>query len=222
MIKERVLIVENEPLIGKHLRLATLDFGYEVDLATSAATAVAAATAHVPDVVLMDIHLDGLPDGIDAAKQLRRCGIPVVFLTAFTDDATLSRAQTVNPAGYLIKPFVESSLQNALKLAILQGVDERTHRAAVATAVEQSITSARTLRVPRASRSYIDAVLERTQTSASRVQGALAQVSAVLSEHPLTGKQTGETGLILHSLDDEDSAVVAITAAILQLQKKGA
>lgn len=84
-----------------------------------------------PDLVLMDIHLEGGMDGIKAAGQIHAgCRIPVVFLTAYADDETLRRAQASLPFGYLVKPVEARELHATLQMAL-------SRRAAEAAAIEQ-------------------------------------------------------------------------------------
>jgi signal transduction histidine kinase len=79
---------------------------------------------------LMDIHLKGKLDGIQAAEQIRsRFGIPVVFLTAYADDDTLQRAKVTEPYGYLLKPFKEQELHTAIQVALYKHASEKRVRA---------------------------------------------------------------------------------------------
>src|SRR5690606_750558 len=72
-----------------------------------------------PDLVLMDIMLKGQMTGIDAANVIKeRFGVPVIFLTAYADDNTLSKAKITEPYGYIIKPFKEKELQTTIEMAI--------------------------------------------------------------------------------------------------------
>ena len=81
--------------------------------------ALALAERHQPDLVLMDIKLAGELDGISTAAQLRsRMGIPVVFVTAYTDTLTTARAKRARPLGYLLKPVRESDLKVTLEIAL--------------------------------------------------------------------------------------------------------
>src|SRR6476659_449494 len=101
-----VLIVEDEAIIALDLKDRVRRFGYEViAIVPSAERAIAAAFELHPDVVLMDIRLEGEMDGVDAAVAIhRKLSIPIVFLTAYADEATLRRVMTDEPSGYLLKP----------------------------------------------------------------------------------------------------------------------
>src|SRR5262249_5995935 len=100
-----------------------------VGMTARAEDVVALALETKTTLVLMDIRLEGQADGIEAAEQVRnQCHIPVIFLTAYTDDQTLERASGVEPFGYLIKPFDESQLRTAIEIALYKhAADMRVH-----------------------------------------------------------------------------------------------
>ncbi len=107
MNNENILIVEDEKIIALDLQRRLERFGYSViGMASDGAEAISLARERSPDIILMDIMLAGSMDGIEAAKQIRaQLAIPVIFLTAYTDEKTLERAKEVEPFGYIIKPF---------------------------------------------------------------------------------------------------------------------
>ncbi len=94
--------------------------GYDVPVVVSfAEEAIHQAETLHPDLVLMDVRLEGDTDGIEAAEQIRdRLDIPVVFLTAYTDETTLQRAKVADSYGYLVKPFKEEDLHAAIEMAL--------------------------------------------------------------------------------------------------------
>jgi CheY-like chemotaxis protein len=112
----RVLIVEDEFFISLHTKELLQALGHEaVAVAVSADQAVAIAERERPDVVLMDIRLMGARDGIAAADEIRtRFGIGSIFVTANTDPQTRSRAEAVQPIGFLQKPLTEQRLRLGL------------------------------------------------------------------------------------------------------------
>lgn len=117
--RARVLVVEDEAIVAKDIASTLRSMHYHVTgtVGTAAESIRLAAETH-PDLVLMDIMLPGDMDGIEAATRIQsQFGIPVVFLTAHADEATLTRAKTAAPYGYLIKPFVERELEVALETA---------------------------------------------------------------------------------------------------------
>ena len=125
MAKARILIVEDEAIIAMSLSLMLRNFGYEVAAqASSGREAVRLAEETRPDLVLMDVTLIGGMDGIEAAGRIReRRDVPVIYLTALADEETLRRALDTRPSGYLVKPFDERELREAVEAA-LGGHDE--------------------------------------------------------------------------------------------------
>ncbi len=120
MSKKRILVVEDEVIVARDIRMQLVELGYEpVGHATRGEQAVSMAQALLPDLVLMDVQLAGTMDGISAAEQIRsRLALPVVFLTAFGGDDTLDRAKQTDPFGYILKPFSERELRTVLEMAL--------------------------------------------------------------------------------------------------------
>jgi CheY-like chemotaxis protein len=119
----RVLIVEDEFFISLHTKGLLQALGHVVvAVAVSADQAVRIAEREQPDVVLMDIRLQGLHDGIDAADEIRRrLNIGSLFVTANTDPQTRQRAQAVQPLGFLEKPLTEHRLRLGLSKVVGRG-----------------------------------------------------------------------------------------------------
>ena len=126
----RVLIVGDELIIATDLRAMLEDLGYSVAARVSRAEdSVAAVRRHPPDLVLMDIHLAGEMDGIQAAGMIHaETDVPVIFLTAHADEATLARAKATAPYGYVLKPFDEHDLNIGIQIALRRVQDERAIR----------------------------------------------------------------------------------------------
>lgn len=116
----RVMVVEDETIIGMDIRHRLDRLGYDVAaLVCSGEDAIAKAKETTPDLVLMDITLSGEIDGIEAARQIRSSlDIPVIYLTAHSDNNTLGRARVTEPHGYLLKPFKERDLHVAIDMAL--------------------------------------------------------------------------------------------------------
>lgn len=116
----RIAIVEDESVAAWYLQEALENMGHEVvDSVASGEEAMQLVGATQPELVLMDIRLQGEIDGITAAAQIRNdFNIPVVYLTAHADDATLSRAIATNPFGYLVKPFQEREVHTTIEIAL--------------------------------------------------------------------------------------------------------
>jgi len=119
MTETKILIVEDDPDIMQYLNLVMEDLGYMVvGNATQAGTAIKLAIEHDPDVVLMDIQLEGTMNGIDAACEItRHTGSPVIFMTGQTDVKMIEAAKKADPVGYLIKPFVIGQIYATIELA---------------------------------------------------------------------------------------------------------
>ncbi len=115
-----ILIVEDELLIAEHLAACLEDDGYVVGgIATSFEEAIELIVVQTPDLVLLDINLEGDLDGIDLANELRhKFQIPHLFVTSNTDDRTIARAKLTNPKGYLVKPFQPQDLRPGIEIAL--------------------------------------------------------------------------------------------------------
>jgi PAS domain S-box-containing protein len=115
-----ILIVEDEVLTAKALQRSFERLGYAVlPIATSAGEAIDLAFELKPSLVLMDIYLDGRADGIEAADAINtRLNIPVVFLTAFSDDDTVQRVKKAAPYGYVVKPVRFEELRAVVEVAL--------------------------------------------------------------------------------------------------------
>ncbi|HCY86296.1 MAG TPA: hypothetical protein DHV36_14270, partial [Desulfobacteraceae bacterium] len=120
MENARICIVEDNRIVAEDIRQTLEDIGYEVTgIATSAEKAMALADVTRPDLALMDINLGKGRDGVKVAGQFRDTfNIPVVYLTAHADKATLSRAKKTQPLGYLIKPFDRQEIESTLEIAL--------------------------------------------------------------------------------------------------------
>jgi PAS domain S-box-containing protein len=115
-----VLIVEDEPVNAAVIEHQLRKLGYSVaGIATSGREAVELAQKSKPDIVLMDIQLEGQMDGVEAAITIRKTmGVPVVYLTGTSDNQTIERAQSTEAFGYLHKPFHERDVHSTLQLAL--------------------------------------------------------------------------------------------------------
>ena len=115
-----VLVVEDEGIVATDLQQTLDAMGYDAfAIASSGEEALSRASERCPDVVLMDIRIKGARDGIETAALLReRFGVPVIYLTAHADDATLERAKKTEPHGYLMKPVKAAELRSAIEVSI--------------------------------------------------------------------------------------------------------
>lgn len=123
----RILIVEDEFAVAMELEDRLENLGYDVvGHELRGREAIDRAQETEPDLVLMDIRLDGRMDGIEAAQQIRnKLHVPVVFVTAYSDDDTLKRAKETAPFGYVIKPFEERELYASIEVALSTHALER-------------------------------------------------------------------------------------------------
>jgi CheY-like chemotaxis protein len=117
MNTRRILIVEDVEMIANFMELVLYRHGYLVTgIATSGEEAISAAQACPPDLVLMDIKLQGCVDGIEAAEIIRSSSdIPIVFVSAYTEPDMIKKALATGASGYIIKPFRGNDLISVLK-----------------------------------------------------------------------------------------------------------
>ncbi|MDL2124454.1 MAG: PAS domain S-box protein [Deltaproteobacteria bacterium] len=127
MSNSRILIVEDEGIIAKDIQSTLNRSGYSViGIASSGEEAIKKAMEIHPDLVLMDIVLEGAMDGVEAAEHIRdHFDIPVVYLTAYSDDTTLQRAKITEPFGYILKPFQEKELYTTIEMALYKHTMQR-------------------------------------------------------------------------------------------------
>lgn len=120
MAGARILITEDELIVALEIEETLKKLGYiVVGKVTSGEEAILKAGELTPDLVMMDIRLDGEMDGITAAKRISTLyDIPIIFLTAHSDEATLKRAIDVSPSGYLLKPFNERELLTNIEMSL--------------------------------------------------------------------------------------------------------
>jgi PAS domain S-box-containing protein len=116
----RILIVEDEMIISMEIKQKLKVMGYDIaGQVISGEAAIQKAGETNPDLILMDIRLKGEMDGITAAKRIMDLyDIPIIFLTAHSDKATLERAIAVSPSGYLLKPFKERELMTNIEMSL--------------------------------------------------------------------------------------------------------
>jgi PAS domain S-box-containing protein len=126
MEKAKILIVEDEAIIAMELESQLQSLGYEVtSIVDTGEEAIQKAEADTPDLITMDIRINGEMDGIDTAEIIReRFGIPVIFSTAYLDEERIERAKITMPFGYVLKPIQERDLKVTIEMAMyVSGVD---------------------------------------------------------------------------------------------------
>lgn len=120
MAKASVLVVEDESIVAKDIKLSLEKMGYSViGICATGKDAYQTAVKSKPNIILMDIMLKGEMDGIETAGLIKKeLNLPVIYLTANADEKTLQKAKITEPYGYIIKPFKEIDLHTSIEMAI--------------------------------------------------------------------------------------------------------
>ena len=115
-----ILVTEDEAIVRKDIERCLSNLGHNVVAATdNGLDAIKLANKTKPDLCLMDIMIKGEMTGIEAAVEIKKnAEVPVIFLTAYADESTLSEAKIAEPHGYILKPFKDSDIQAAVEMAI--------------------------------------------------------------------------------------------------------
>jgi signal transduction histidine kinase len=139
-----ILVVEDERVVAHDLAESLRKMGYDVTgTAASSEECLRQAAENRPDLVLMDIRIEGDLDGIETAKRLRsRYGVPVIYLTAYADEATVARACESEPHGYILKPFRPGELRSMIEVALSK---HQLEAARTRTQLSERLTSLGTL-----------------------------------------------------------------------------
>jgi len=128
MPERKVLVVEDERIVALDIKNRLESLGYGITgIVHSGEDAVVHARDHRPDIVLMDIMLEGHMDGIEAARVIQgEYEIPVIFLTAYSDEITIQRAKLSEPYGYILKPFEGRDIHTVVEMALYKhGMESR-------------------------------------------------------------------------------------------------
>jgi PAS domain S-box-containing protein len=127
MKNPRILIVEDDAILATHLEKIIVAFGYEsAGLAATGERAIELARREKPDAIVMDIRLRGNMTGIDVAEEIRKkATTPIIYLTAYTDEALLQKAKATEAYAYLAKPVRERELRASLEMALYKHASER-------------------------------------------------------------------------------------------------
>ncbi len=122
----KILVAEDSLIVNQHIKHALESGGHAVVSVYSGKEAVAAASREVPDLILMDIMMETNSDGIDAAFEIKQeLDIPIIFLTALTDEPTIEKAKFSLPYGYVVKPFNEAELLSNIDVALYKAQAEK-------------------------------------------------------------------------------------------------
>tara|TARA_B100000401_G_scaffold437832_1_gene384422 strand:+ start:841 stop:1593 length:753 start_codon:yes stop_codon:yes gene_type:complete len=120
MGKVNVLLVEDESIVAKDIQLSLKRLGYNVlGIENTGEKAITSARKLDPDIIIMDIMLKGKINGIEASEKIRKeQNIPIIYLTAYADENTLSKAKITEPYAYIIKPYKEIDLHTSIEMAL--------------------------------------------------------------------------------------------------------
>jgi CheY-like chemotaxis protein len=131
MSKVKILIVEDEQIIAKDLKLTLEGLGYSITATvTTGQDAIKSVEQDEPSIILMDIKLKGQMDGIQAAEKIKvDKNIPVIYITAFADEKIIERAKITEPFGYILKPFQEKELHSVIEMALYKHKSEKEKEA---------------------------------------------------------------------------------------------
>lgn len=118
MTGERILVVEDELIVAMNIESKLQELGYEViDVVDNGKDAIDRALETKPDLILMDIVLKGEMDGIEVVRRINSTmDVPVIYLTAYSDDEVIQRAKRTEPYGYILKPFKRAKSRPQSKL----------------------------------------------------------------------------------------------------------
>jgi two-component system, response regulator PdtaR len=142
----KIMIVEDEKITAMDMQRTLSKMGYTVcGTASSGREAINQAESLLPDVILMDITLQGDMDGVEAADRIKtRFDIPVIYLTAHADNGTVDRAKESEPYSYLLKPFRERELNIAIEMALYKHKMEQERKNLTAK-LQDALAQVRTL-----------------------------------------------------------------------------
>lgn len=135
----KILVVEDQMIIGAKISMQLSALGYEVSgVLPRGEDAIVHVQENPPDIILLDISLKGKLDGIETATQIHdRTNIPVIYLTANTDEVTFNRAKATRPYGFIAKPYKQIDLQRAIELTISRMAENQNGVTTRATAHEE-------------------------------------------------------------------------------------
>lgn len=169
-MKTRILVVEDEVITAKAIQKILQTLGYEVlALVASGEDAVAKAATDRPDLVLMDITLEGAMDGIEAANQIHaRLNIPLIYLTSHASQDFLERTKITAPYGYLIKPFRDRELHAQIEIGLYRHQAEEARKQAAAELQQhrdhlEALVLERTADLQKANRQLAREIAERNR-----------------------------------------------------------
>lgn len=203
-----ILVVEDERITAEDIRAGLKFAGYKVPAVCSTGEdAVQQAGRLEPDLVLMDIKLEGEMDGIEAAAEIKKShDIPVIYLTAYSDEETVERAKLTEPSGFLVKgqgllskPFDENELHAAIEITLYRHQMEKEH---------DQISSTMLMKTS-------EAVIATNSTGQIKFINNLAEEITGWRKDDALGKDLHEVFLPISEINDESSLEDALAAGEL-------
>lgn len=140
MATPKILIAEDEIIIAEDIASCLEELGYYICAIDSGDHLIDIIRETEPNLLLLDIHLKGEIDGVELAAQIKKeFDIPFIFLTAYADKATIDRAKTTEPYGFIVKPFDDKDLRSAIEIALYKhGRDKERFEPKIATPINES------------------------------------------------------------------------------------
>ena len=232
--KVSILLAEDEGIVARDIANTLKNRGYEViSIVSSGDEAVKRSLEFLPDLVLMDIGLKGDTDGIHAAMEIKnKMHIPVIYLTAYSDDATLQRAKVTEPFGYILKPFEERELYTSIEMALYKHQMEKKLRdseewlstilknigdAVVATDKDGRVRFMNPLAQEITGCAEHDAINILPQEAFNRGIGQM--IKPLMEESLSTGKATYSSGMEYHGKSGRNYVIDIFTSALRDNEK---
>jgi PAS domain S-box-containing protein/putative nucleotidyltransferase with HDIG domain len=220
-----ILVVEDEKLVAKDISNILKRLGHQVvDIVTTGQDALRKVEETGPDLVLIDIVLKGALDGIATAGLIQeRFRIPVIYLTAYADEATLARAKITEPFGYILKPFDERDIKTAIEMMTYKARMDRTLRdrekwlATILRSIGDGVIA-----VDAAGRVTFMNTLAEVLTGRPLAEGAGQSIEGVVRISPELGTSS-QSEALLTSGDGRQYTIESQTSPILDMsgQKAG-
>jgi PAS domain S-box-containing protein len=211
---KRILPVDDEVIIAAQLQELLVSIGYDVPhIAVSAVEAIGLAKRLKPDLIIMDIMMPGLMDGIAAAEKIRAdLDIPVIFLTAHSDEALIARAKLSDPLGYILKPFDESQMKCVIELALHKNeMDKRLNEAN--QILEQRVRE-RTAELTELNFKLLEEIQEHKKTEAALVMQT--RRNEMILQTAMEGFWITDTGGVIQKVNSSAAAILGYSPAELQ------